>query len=124
MASDESEQRPLYWVGSSLRDLRGFPAHVQDAFGFALHLVQEGLHPRGAKNLRGLGPGIMELREEHEGRAFRAVYVARFEQCVYVLHTFVKKSRSGISTPSIELDRVKYRLREAEADYANRFDGR
>jgi phage-related protein len=39
-------ERSLYWVGSSLADLRAFPEAVIDVMGYALHLAQQGdKHP-------------------------------------------------------------------------------
>ena len=37
---------------------------------------------------------------------------------VYVLHAFQKKSKKGNATPQAEIDKVKARLKEAEAKYA------
>lgn len=34
------ELKPLYWVGSSRKDIRDMPVEVRDAFGFALFLAQ------------------------------------------------------------------------------------
>lgn len=34
--------KPLYWVGQSRKDLQMMPEHVQDTFGFALWLAQQG----------------------------------------------------------------------------------
>ena len=35
------DEKPLYWVGSSLADLCVLPAEVKDVFGFALHVFQK-----------------------------------------------------------------------------------
>ena len=45
---------------------------------------------------------------------YRAVYTVKFEEAVYVLHCFQKKSKQGISTPKNELDLVESRLKVAE----------
>ena len=50
----------------------------------------------------------------HDGDTFWAVYTARFETAVYVLHAFQKKARRGIATPKKELDTARRRLRAAE----------
>ena len=55
----------------------------------------------------------MELVESFDGDAYRAVYAVRFEDAVYVLHVFQKKSASGIATPQRHLDLIRQRLREA-----------
>src|SRR5690349_21472464 len=74
-----------------------FPAAVRDDMGNALGITQFGGTPPNAKPWKGLGPGVLELVESHEGNAYRAVYTVRFAEAVYVLHAFQKKSPSGIS---------------------------
>ena len=115
--------RPLRWIGSSRKDYGEFPARLQETFGFGLYLAQTGLHPLGAKPLKGLGGGIVELVEALDGDAYRAVYTVRFDSAVYVLHCFKKKSRSGIKTPHNEVVLIRRRLRDAEADYGARQRG-
>lgn len=40
------EPKPVYWVGSSRKDVRAFPDDVRDAVGFALYAAQTGgKHP-------------------------------------------------------------------------------
>jgi phage-related protein len=112
--------RPLRWIGSSRKDYLEFPARVQDNFGFELHLAQTGLHPPSAKLLKGLGGGTVELVDDHDGDTYRAVYTVRFEAAVYVLHSFKKKSKRGVKTPKNDIDLIKQRLKDAEADIAAR----
>jgi phage-related protein len=38
----------------------------------------------------------------------------RFEEAIYVLHAFQKKSKSGISTPTRDIELIRQRLAEAE----------
>jgi phage-related protein len=70
-----------------------------------------------AKPWKGLGPGVLEVVESHDGNAYRAVYSVRFEKAVYVLHAFQKKSPSGIRTAKRDVDLVAGRLKTAERDY-------
>jgi phage-related protein len=107
-------------MASSRRDYSEFPPKVQETFGFELFLAQTGQHPPSAKPLKGIGTGIVELVEDFDGDAYRAVYAVRFETAVYVLHCFKKKSKQGIKTPQIDIDLIKRRFRDAEADYAAR----
>ena len=58
----------------------------------------------------------IELRESHEGNAFRAVYIAKLKEKIYVLHCFQKKSKRGIATPSKEMELIAQRLKLAIAD--------
>ena len=116
MARTARPARPLRWIGSSRRDYAAFSDDVQDAFGFQLHLAQLGMHPPSAKLLKGFGSGVVELIEDFDGDTYRAVYAVRFETAVYVLHAFKKKSKQGIRTPRSDIDLIKRRLKDAEAD--------
>jgi phage-related protein len=111
----------LLWVASSRRDYKEFPSEVQSTLGFELFLAQTGQHPPSAKPLRGIGTGILELIEDHDGDTYRAVYAIRFAEAVYVLHAFKKKSKHGIATPKSDIELIRRRLRNAESDYAERF---
>ncbi|MGQ0483833.1 MAG: type II toxin-antitoxin system RelE/ParE family toxin [Hyphomicrobiales bacterium] len=108
--------RALRWIGSSRRDYREFPAQVQDQFGFGLFLAQTGQHPPSAKAMKGFGPGVVELLDDHDGDAYRAVYTVRLNTAVYVLHAFKKKSKRGIATAQTDVELIRRRLRDAEID--------
>ena len=86
-----------------------------DMFGYALHLAQTGKKHEQAKPLRGFGSaGVLEVVEDWRGNAYRAVYTVRFAAAVFVLHVFQKKSKSGISTPTQDMDLIRERLQAAE----------
>jgi phage-related protein len=58
--------------------------------------------PRTAKNtqmrsrFQGFGvAGILEFVDDYDGDDYRAVYTVKYEEAVYVLHAFQKKSKSG-----------------------------
>ena len=109
--------RELVWVGSSLKDLRAFPEEVRQIMGFALYLAQCGSKHPAAKPLRGFGgAGVLEMVDDHEGDAYRAVYAVRFADRVYVLHAFQKKSTSGVATPRRELALIRARLGQARLE--------
>ena len=110
--------KPLFWVASSKKDLKSLPGAVQDTFGFDLHLAQTGEKHDDAKPLKGFGgASMLEVVENHDGDAYRAVYTIRFTEVVYVLHVFQKKSKSGSATPKHDIDLIKARLKLAEEDY-------
>lgn len=105
----------LYWVASSKRDLTNMPEAVQDTFGFALHLAQQGgKHPDAKPLKRFVGAGVLEVVESHDTNTYRAVYTVRFGGTVYVLHCFQKKSVKGIQTPRPETSLIKARFLAAE----------
>jgi len=84
--------RALRWIGSSKKDLLAMPNLVQQTFGFAFYQAQIGLLHANAKPLKGFGSaGILEVVESQLGNAYRAVYIVRFANAVFVLHCFQKK---------------------------------
>lgn len=110
--------RPLRWVGSSKKDFDKLPRDVQGRFGFSLFRVQLGDHPAGAKPLKTVGQGVLELIERFDTDTFRAVYAICFDEAVYVLHVFQKKSPKGIKTAHIDIDLIRKRLKAAAHDHA------
>ena len=115
-------EKPLHWIGSSKKDLLAFPAEVVDDFGYALGVVQQGGIPPSAKPWKGEGPGIFEIVEDHRGDTFRVAYTVRFQQAVYILHCFQKKSPSGIRTAKKDVELIHERLKAARADYEVRYE--
>jgi phage-related protein len=55
-----------------------------------------------------IGPGVREIRVRTE-LEYRILYVARFEESVYVLHAFEKKSQK---TSRHDLQAARMRLHE------------
>jgi phage-related protein len=117
-------ERPLLWVGSSKGDLMEFPEAVRDEIGAALSVAQfGGKHPK-AKPWKGEGPGVLEIVEDHRGDTYRAVYTVKFQQAVYALHAFQKKSPKGIKTAQSDVELVSRRLKAAAEDYEVRYGKR
>lgn len=97
----------LEFVGSSLEDLKEFPAEARRAAGFELGFVQRGLDPSDWKPMKEAGPGIREIRIHVLGE-WRVLYVAKFAEAIYVLHAFQKKAQKTKSE-DIEVARTRYR---------------
>ena len=113
----DRKEKPIDWVGTSLDDLKSFPDTVKQSFGFELHQVQNGLTPQSAKALKGKDlSGVYELRDNHAGNTYRAVYIAKLKGKIYVLHCFQKKSKSGRATPPKDIELIKSRLKLAIKD--------
>ena len=66
------------------------------------------------------GRSVLEIAAPYDGNTWRTVYTVRFEDAVYVLHAFQKKSKSGIATPKKEIDLIHQRLADAERDHKKR----
>ena len=113
------EIRPVRYVGDSLKVISAMPVDCQDEIGVALRHAQVGMRGYKVKVLQGFGgASVLQITSSSREGTFRVVYTVRFPQAVFVLHAFQKKSKSGRATPAEDMDRVRRRLQQAEADYA------
>jgi phage-related protein len=99
--------KPIQWLGDSRDRLRRFPQAARREIGYQLSLIQAGRSASDWKPIPLIGAGVIEIRVHAEGE-FRVFYVARFEDAVYVLHVFGKKSRKA-SSLDVELGKKRYR---------------
>ncbi len=99
--------KPLKFVGSSLDDLRDFPAEARRQVGFELYAVQRGLEPSDWRPMPEVGPGVREIRVHVLGE-WRVLYVARIAEAIYVLHAFRKKTQKT-RREDVELAQQRYR---------------
>lgn len=117
----ELDERPLFWVASSKKDLLAMPGPAVRAIGTALGVAQYGGKHPSAKPWKGNGPGVLEVVEDFDGDTFRAIYTVRFTKAVYVLHCFQKKSPTGIKTAKSDIRLVTQRLKAAQREYEIRY---
>ncbi len=100
--------KAIRWLGSSLDDLRAFPEQAKRAAGYQLSRVQQGLMPSDWKPMKAIGSGVYEIRI-HTGVEHRVFYVAKYEDAIYVLHAFEKRTRQ---TRPAEIALARQRLAE------------
>lgn len=89
-----ADEKEIRWVGSSHDDLLAFPKAPRKEAGFQLGKVQAGLEPTDWKPFDEVGTGTREIRICDAKGIFRVMYVAKFEEAVYVLHCFQKKTQA------------------------------
>jgi phage-related protein len=109
-------EKPLFWTGSGKDDLLDFPEAVIAEIGTALSVAQFGGKHPSAKPWRGEGPGVFEVVEDHRADTYRVVYTVKFQNAIYVLHTFQKKSPSEIRTARKAIELIARPPTEARAD--------
>jgi phage-related protein len=97
--------KALTWLGSSRSDVKRFPADARQRAGYELFLLQSGLQPSDWKAMSSIGAGVQEIRV-HTELEHRILYVAKFEEAVYVLHAFEKKSQKTVRA-DLELARSR-----------------
>jgi phage-related protein len=89
-----NDEKQIRWVGSSFDDLLAFPRDARKEAGFELGKVQAGLDPTDWKPFEDVGAGVREIRIRDASGLYRVMYVARFEEAIYVLHCFQKKTQA------------------------------
>ena len=88
------DQKQISWVGSAYADLLAFPRDARKEAGFQLGKVQAGLEPADWKPFDEVGAGTKEIRIREASGIYRVLYVAKFEDAIYILHCFQKKSQA------------------------------
>ncbi len=87
-----ADEKEIRWVGTSYDDLLAFPDDARREAGFQLGKVQADLEPADWKPFNEVGAGTREIRIREASGAYRVMYVAKFEEAIYVLHCFQKKT--------------------------------
>ena len=88
------DEKEIRWVGSAYADLLAFPDEPRRSAGFQLGKIQVGLDPDDWKPLDAVGAGTKEIRIRETSGIYRVMYVAKFEEAIYVLHCFQKKTQT------------------------------
>jgi phage-related protein len=88
------DEKQIRWVGSAYDDLLAFPRDARKEAGFQLGKVQAGLEPTDWKPFDEIGSGTKEIRIRGASGVYRVMYVAKFEEAIYVLHCFQKKTQA------------------------------
>jgi len=102
------DEKEIYWVGSCYKDLQVFPKQAKQDAGYQLHRVQNGLEPEDWKPFKRVGSGVKEIRISDDGNTYRVMYLAKFEERIYVLHSFQKKTQKT-RQKDIDIAKVRYK---------------
>lgn len=92
----------VIFVGSSKKDIEGFSANAKQRIAVAMDAIRAGitLGPNDFKYMGSVGAGVYELRIKSD-KQYRVFYVAKFDEALYVLHAFMKKTQK---TPQKDID--------------------
>jgi phage-related protein len=102
------DPKPVEFRGSALDDLRAFPEAARREAGHQLDQIQRGREPDDWKPMNTVGRGVQEIRIRDAAGAFRVLYVAKFDEAVFVLHCFQKKTQKT-SKADLYLAAQRYR---------------
>jgi phage-related protein len=118
---DAPSAAELHFEGDSLEVLSSFPDEVKRALGFSLRQLQIGREPTSqTRRMSSIGSGVYELKEADERAWYRAIYLSKVGNTIYVLHCFEKESRKtdrrDIEVAGQRLKVVRQRLQERGAN--------
>ncbi len=100
--------KPIRFLGTARRDLATFPDWRVDKPDTSCLWCKSGVNQQTLSRFRPLD--LERMRFAYEvAPVFRVVYVAKFEEAVYVLHAFQKKTRKT-SQADIKLAAERYKL--------------
>ena len=88
------QEKEIRWMGTAYEDILKFPVETRKEAGFQLGKVQAGLDPDNWKPFDEVGSGTKEIRIRETTGIYRVMYVAKFEEAIYVLHCFQKKTEA------------------------------
>jgi phage-related protein len=103
--------RRISWIKAAQKDFAAFPREVQIDMLTALDVAARGRKTDTAKPFKGIEGGVFEIALKHRGDAFRAIYAVQIDTDIWVVDAFQKKSKSGIKTPLMDLNRIKERVK-------------
>ena len=86
---------------------------MREDCGYQLHKVQIGEQPDDFKPMVTVGKGVQEIRVKDQNGIYRVLFTAKFEEAVYVLHAFQKKTEE---TSQKDIDLSKARFKEVVAE--------
>src|ERR1700730_8953425 len=102
-------KKPTIWYSPSLRqEVACWPKTVRRDIGAELNRVEYGGTPLDFKPLPVVGPSVAEIRVADRNDQYRLIYVAKFEEAVYVLHVITKKKVQKTNKHDIDLARKRY----------------
>lgn len=104
--------KELIFKGGSKRRLKNFPEGARVDAGHQLWLIQMGREPDDWKPMTTVGAGVKEIRV-HKPHEHRVIYFAQFEEGIFVLHAFEKKTNQT-TQHDIEIARAAYAQVQSE----------
>jgi phage-related protein/predicted XRE-type DNA-binding protein len=102
------DTRSIQWLKAARKEFETFPGEVRLEMLRALSVAAQA---DIAKPFKGVDGGVFEIALKHRGNAFRAIYAVQIGDDVWVIDAFQKKSKSGIKTPQMDVDRIKERIK-------------
>lgn len=98
--------KKVVFQGQAKDEIRSFPANARRTAGEQIMRLQSGLNPADSKPMRTIGAGVREIRIR-DGNQYRVIYLATFDEAIYILSGFSKKSQKIAKS---DIEKAKSRL--------------
>ena len=113
--------RDVLWHGTAETIFKeDFPSDLQDQFTMALQGIAAKKTPALANTMHGhpFGPDVWKLKAKDKAGQWRVVYVRGYEEAIYVVNAYQKKSPSGGSEEAPnDIKNTRERLYWAELEH-------
>jgi phage-related protein len=106
-----TDVRAVSWLKGAKRDFEDFPAEVRSDIQAGLTIAARGGKADTAKPFKGVEGGAFEIALRYRGNAYRLIYAVQIGADLWVIDAFQKKSKTGIKTPQIDIDRIRLRIK-------------
>lgn len=109
---DKNEREIAFWPESLKDELKkDWPESMRKEGGFQLYRVQQGFEPNNYRPMPSIGAGVKEIKlQDNDKSQYRLIYIAKFDEAIYVFHVITKKTSQATSDHDISL--AKKRLSE------------
>jgi len=108
-----TEKRFAFVNDAAEREYKELPKDVQFEFGASLRAIQENKKPfLNITSLSSIGAGIIELKINGHP-AFRCIYIAKYLNTVFVLHSF-EKTTNGVDKQAMKTAKARYKELKGE----------
>jgi phage-related protein len=106
------EKEVIFWPPSLAGEIKkDWPEDMRREGGFQLGKVQQGLEPDNYRPMPTIGAGVREIKLQDDNKSqYRLIYIAKFEEAIYVFHVITKKTTQ--KTNNRDIDIAKKRLNE------------
>lgn len=110
--NSNDEKEVIWWPEKLKEEIRDdWPEQMRKDGGFQLGRVQQGLDPDNYRPMPTIGTGVREIKLQDEDKSqYRLIYIANFDEGIYVFHVITKKTTEQTSPQDIQT--AKKRLSE------------
>jgi phage-related protein len=106
--------KEMIFLPGTEKALLRLPDEAKQDIGYGIWMAQIGKKASSAKPLTGhkefKGAKVFEIVSDVDTDTYRGVYTVEFDEAIYLVDAFQKKSHEGKATPQRDIDRIVGRI--------------